>query len=78
MKSWFNEFNRGRRLLKDEIREGPPKKTVVPLTSNDVRELIVQDRHVTYRDIALCLGISHTNMHSILHEQLVVKTICSH
>ena len=25
MKNWSNQFNRGRRSLKDEIRKGPPK-----------------------------------------------------
>ena len=30
MKNWFNEFICGRRSLKDEVREGRPKTTVVP------------------------------------------------
>ena len=38
-----------------------------------VRELIMQDRHVTYREIKASLGISSTSIHSILHEQLAVK-----
>ena len=44
---WFNEFNCGRRLLKDEVREGPPKTAVVPDNIDAVRELIMPDRHVT-------------------------------
>ena len=35
------------------------------------------DRHVTYRQIKASLGISATIMHSILHEHLAVKKICS-
>ena len=30
VKNWFNEFNCGRRSLKDEVREGPTKTAVVP------------------------------------------------
>ena len=50
MKTWFIEFNCGRRLLKDEIREGRPKTAVVSDNIDVVRELIMQDRHVTYID----------------------------
>ena len=43
-----------------------------------MRQLILQDRHVTYRDIETILSISGTSIHSILHEHLTVKKICSH
>ena len=77
VKNWYNEFNRGRRSLKDEFREGRPKTAVVPENIDAVRELIMQDRHVTYREIETCLGISPTSIHSILHEHLAVKKVCS-
>ena len=47
VKNWFNEFNRGRHSLKDEVREGPAKTVVVPEHIDAVRELIMQDRHMT-------------------------------
>ena len=47
VKNWFNEFNRGRRSLKDEVREGRPKTAVVSDNIDAVRELIVQYRFVT-------------------------------
>ena len=74
---WFSEFKRGRTSLQDEIREGRPKSVVTPENIQAVRELILQDRHVTYREIEASLGISSTRMHSILHEHLAVKKICS-
>ena len=70
---WYDEFNRGRSSLQDESREGHPKSVVVPETIYAVRELIFQDRHVTYREIETTLGISGTSIHSILHELLSVK-----
>ena len=41
-----------------------------------MRQLILQDRHVTYRDIETTLGIRETSIYSILHEHLTVKKIC--
>ena len=43
MKNLFNEFNCGRRSLKDELREDPPKTAVVSENIDAVRELIMQD-----------------------------------
>ena len=77
VKNWFNEFNCGRRSLKDEMRKGPPKTAAGSENIDAVHELIKQDRHVTYREIEACLRISSTSIHSILHEHLVVKKICS-
>ena len=50
---------------------------VVPETIDAVRPLILQDRHVTYREIETTLGISGTSIHSILHEHLTVKKLFS-
>ena len=57
---WYGEFNRGRSLIQDEFREGRPKSIVVPETIDAVRQLISQDRHVTYCEIESILGISGT------------------
>ena len=75
---WICDFNRGRSSLQDEFREGRPKSLVDPEIIDAVRQLILQDRHVTYRGIETTLGISGgTSIHSILHEYLCVKKICS-
>ena len=73
---WYGEFNRGRTSLQDELREGRPKSVVGPETTDALRQLILQDRHVTYREIETTLGISGISIHSILHEHLTVKKIC--
>lgn len=77
VKNWYNEFNRGRSSLQDEFREGRPKSVVVPQNIDAVRELIMQDRHMTYREIEASLGISMTSINKILHDHLAVKKICS-
>ncbi|GFU41222.1 hypothetical protein NPIL_661871 [Nephila pilipes] len=77
VKNWYNEFNRGRCSIQDESRAGRPKSVIVPEKINAVRELIKQDRHVTYREIEASLDISMTSINKILHEHLSVKKICS-
>ena len=63
--------------FQDEFREDHPKSVVVSETIDAVRQLLLQDRHVTYRDIETTLGISGISIHSILNEHLTVKKICS-
>ena len=60
-------------FVQDEFREGRPKSVVVPETIEAVPQLILQDRHVSYREIETTLGISGTSIHSILREHLTVK-----
>ena len=75
---WYGEFNRDRSSLQDKFREGLPKSVLVSETIDAVGQLILQDRHVIYREIETTLGISGTSIHSILHERLTGKKICSH
>lgn len=77
VKNWYNEFNRGRRSLQDESREGRPTSVVVAENIEAVHELIKHDRHVTYREIEASLDISMTSINKILHEHLHVKKVCS-
>ena len=64
---WYGEFNQSRSSLQDEFREGRPKSVVVPETIDAVRQLILQDCHVIYREIEAHLGISGTSIYSILN-----------
>ena len=48
---WYGEFNPGRSSLQDEFLESDLKSVVVPENIDAVHQLILQDRHVTYREI---------------------------
>ena len=48
---WYGELSRGRSSRQGEFREGHPKSVVVPDTIDAMRQLILQDRHVSYRAI---------------------------
>ena len=65
---WFGEFNRGRSSPQDEFREGRPKSVIVSETIDAVGQLILQNHHVTYREIETTLDISGIGIRSILHD----------
>lgn len=48
---WYGELNHGRSSLQDEIREGHPKPVIVPKFIDAVLEPILEDHHVTFREI---------------------------
>ena len=60
-----------------KLPQGPVFVDGILNSTEVVRQLILQDRHVTYREIETTLGISGTSIYSILHENLTIKKICS-
>ncbi|CAH1982766.1 unnamed protein product [Acanthoscelides obtectus] len=48
---WYGEFKRGPVSLSDDPRVGAPKTAVTQENVDGVRKLIIEDRHVTYREI---------------------------
>ena len=75
--NWFTEFQHGRTLLSDEFREGRPSTFVVVTNVDAVRKIIERDRHITYREIQVSLGIAMKAIHTILHDHLSVRKLCS-
>ena len=73
----FAEFQRGRTFLSDEFHEGRPSTSVVATNVDAVREMIERDRHITYREIQAFLGIDMKAIHTILHDHLSVRKLCS-
>ena len=51
MKNWNKRFQRWPVSFEDEFREGRPRSIDVPKNIDVVRELLVQDYRVTYREI---------------------------
>lgn len=74
---WFVEFKRGRPTFDDDLREGRPCTSVVAKNIDAVREMILSDRHVTYSEIEASLGIAAKQIHTILHDHLHVRKLCS-
>ncbi|CAH1980690.1 unnamed protein product [Acanthoscelides obtectus] len=57
-----------------------PHQSTISLTQENVdavRKLIIEDRHVTYRETEVSLKISKTSIQKILHEELGVRKLVS-
>ncbi|KAF2882961.1 hypothetical protein ILUMI_23189, partial [Ignelater luminosus] len=67
---WYAEFQRGRISLGKQYGGGPSNTAVIPENIDVVRKLIMEERHVTYREIQRTLGISGTAVQKILHQEL--------
>ncbi|CAH1977988.1 unnamed protein product [Acanthoscelides obtectus] len=61
--------------LSADPRVGAPKTAVTQENVDAVRKLIIDDRHVTYREIETSLKISKTLIQKILHEELGVRKL---
>ncbi|CAH1999729.1 unnamed protein product [Acanthoscelides obtectus] len=61
------------RCLSDDPRVGAPKTAVTQKNVDAVH--IIEDRHVTYREIEASLKISKTSIQKILHEELGVRKL---
>ncbi|CAH1965442.1 unnamed protein product [Acanthoscelides obtectus] len=74
---WYEEFKRERVSLSDDPRVDAPKTAVTQENVNAVRKPIIEDRHVTYREIEASLKISKFSIQKILHEELGVRKLVS-
>jgi len=74
---WYLQFRRGVLTLEDDPRSGRPHEAVTQNNIDAIRKLIEQDRHISYRMIEHILKISASAVHTILHEHLKVRKLCS-
>ncbi|CAH1959965.1 unnamed protein product [Acanthoscelides obtectus] len=63
----------GRVSLSDDPRVGAPKTAVTQENVDAVRKLIIEYRHVKYREIEASLKISNTSIQKTLHEKLAQR-----
>ena len=66
IKKWAAEFKRGPTSLEDNPREGRPK-TATPEITEQVHNMVLDDRQMKVREIAETIGISKERVGHILH-----------
>jgi len=72
---WIQLFAEGRQSLDDEPRSGRPSTAVTEESVAAVEKIVMEDRHVTIREIALTMDISTSTAHEILHNRLQLNKI---
>ena len=72
---WHSRFRSGRESVEDDFRSGQP--AVVTWSIKDlVNDIVNMDRRTTVRVIANKLGVSCSEVHGILTEELVMSRYC--
>jgi len=68
-------FKRGDFSTCDARRPGRPKTVTTPKTSDQIHELILEDRRISAKSVAEQLGISRERVGSIIHEDLDLRKL---
>jgi len=77
IKKWAAEFKCGRTSLEDGPCEGRPKSAPPPEISEQVHDMVLDDRRMKVREIAETISISKERVGYILHEELDMKKLCA-
>ncbi|PNF21909.1 hypothetical protein B7P43_G03600 [Cryptotermes secundus] len=73
--SWYKRFKNGRTSTDDDDRSGRPSTATKPENVAKVRDLILQDRRLTFQDLCNTLGLSYGTCQRILSEELNMRRI---
>ena len=72
---WIQLFTEGRQSLEDDPRSGRPSTAVTEESVAAVEKIVMEDRHVTIREIAQTMDISSSTAHEILHNRLQLNKL---
>ena len=75
IKKWFNRFKNGRMSVESEARSDRPFTGRNEEVIEKVRQILMEDRRLTLREIVEELGISRGSIHSILTEDLCMRRV---
>jgi len=75
VKNWVAQFRRGDFSTCDAPRPRRPKTVTTPEITDQIHELILQDRRISAKSIAEQLGISRERVGSIILEDLDMRKL---
>ena len=75
IKNWVAQFKRGDFSTCDTPRPGRPKTVTTPEITDQIHELILEDRRISVKSIVEQLGISRERTGSIIHEDLDMRKL---
>jgi hypothetical protein len=68
--NWVEKFSQGLSKVADDARQGRPVEIATEATVQLVEELILVDRRITIRSVAIAVGCSHDLAYSIMYDHL--------
>lgn len=75
--NWFAEFKRGRGSLEDDPHPGRPADAVTAEMINRARDLVKEDRGISFRQLEQSLGIGSAAAQTIIHEKLGLRKLAA-
>lgn len=75
--TWVTDFKRGRKSCEDAHRAGRPNEVTNEVMIRKIEKIVLNDRRLKLREIAIMVGISSERVFNILHEHLNMKKLCA-
>ncbi|XP_018405256.1 PREDICTED: putative uncharacterized protein FLJ37770 [Cyphomyrmex costatus] len=72
---WYERFKSGREAVEDDARPGRPSTSKTDENVDEIRQLLIENRKLTIREIAETTNISFGSVQSILREDLGLSRV---
>ena len=74
---WYKRFQNGREGVEDDERPGRPSTSITDENVEKVKEMVINDRRITIREVADDVGISIGSCHEIFSNVLGMKRVAA-
>lgn len=74
---WYRAFKDGRETVEDMPRSGRPSTSVTDDNVDKIKEIVAENCHVSLREMAHGLGMSHESVRTIVHEKLGMQRVAA-
>lgn len=72
---WYERFKSGREAVEDDARPGRPSTSKTDENVDEIRQLLIENRKLTIREIAETTNISFGSVQSILRKDLGLRRV---
>lgn len=74
---WYSALKSGRDVVKDLPRSGRPSTSSTEVNIDKVKEMVIENRHFSLREIAAELTVSHESIRTILRDCLGMERVAA-
>ena len=74
---WYSEFKSGQDVMEDLLRSGQPSTFSTEVNIPKVKEMATENRHLSLREIAGELSMSHESIRTISNDCLGMKRVAA-
>ena len=72
---WYSAFKSGRDVVEDLPHSGRPSTSLTEVDIAKVKEMVIENRHSSLREMAAKLSVSHESMRTILNHCLGIPGV---